>query len=282
MGYGLRASGFGQRPLPGAALAGARSPKSSPVGYHRHVSQPWFHSFFSGAYLDVQRHSWTTADTARHVDLVTRALALAPGSRIIDAPCGNGRLTLPLARAGHSVVGIDITASYLDEAREAARRDGVTATFIERDMRELADLTGFDAVINFWGSFGYFDDAGNAAFVAAAHRALRPGGKLVIDGHVHETLLPRFQRRGWSQHGDVLVLEDRRFDIVNSCVESEWTFVVDGRVERKHISMRIYSGGELAALLRGAGFASVELLDHELAPLAVGAGRALAVATRAT
>ncbi len=147
-------------------------------------------------------------------------------------------------------------------------------------MRELADLTGFDAVINFWGSFGYFDDAGNAAFVAAAFRALRPGGKLVIDGHIHETVLPRFQRRGWSQHGDVIVLEDRRFDVIASRIESDWTFVTDGRIERKHISMRLYSGCELAALLRAAGFQTVELYDHDLAPLAIGASRALAVATR--
>jgi SAM-dependent methyltransferase len=247
----------------------------------------WFRSFFSGAYLDVQRATWTAADTTRHVDLLSRALALAPGSRIIDAPCGNGRLALPLARAGHDVVGIDITASYLDEARAVAARDGLRATFLHRDMRELADLSGFDAVINFWGSFGYFDDAGNAAFVAAAYAALRPGGKLVLDGHVHETLLPRFQRRGWSQHGDVLVLEDRRFDVAGSRIESDWTLIATGGggeaqrgIERKHISMRLYSGAELIALLRAAGFAAVELFDHDLAPLALGAGRALAVAIR--
>jgi SAM-dependent methyltransferase len=240
----------------------------------------WYRSFFTGAYQDVQRESWPAATTEQQVAMVEQALALTPGSRILDAPCGTGRLTIPLARRGHLLTGIDFTSAYIEDARRAAAEGGVAVTFLERDMRELEDLSGFDAVINFWGSFGYFDDAGDAAFAAAACRALRVGGRFLVDGHVFETLLPRFQARGWSTHGEIFVLQDRRLDLETSRIESDWTLLAGARIEHKHSSMRLYSARELSALLLGAGFSSVRLLDHSLAPLAIGADRALVVATR--
>ena len=55
-------------------------------------------------------------------------------------------MTIPLAGRGHTLTGVDFTASFIAEARAAT--GDLPATFLERDMRELADLSGFDAALN--------------------------------------------------------------------------------------------------------------------------------------
>ena len=56
----------------------------------------WWKSFFSGNWLDVQRN--TRSDrTLQEVEFLQRNLDLTAGCRVLDAPCGNGRLAIPLA-----------------------------------------------------------------------------------------------------------------------------------------------------------------------------------------
>src|SRR5262245_2072038 len=103
----------------------------------------WFQSFFSGEWLDVQRGMATPEGNEKAAGVIERVLALRPGSRVLDVPCGNGRLTIALARRGHSMTGVDFTPVFLAEGRAAA--GDLPVTFLERDMRALDGLSGFDA-----------------------------------------------------------------------------------------------------------------------------------------
>jgi SAM-dependent methyltransferase len=188
-------------------------------------------------------------------------------------------MTIPLARRGHLMTGIDFTPPFIAEARAAA--GDLPITFLERDMRDLAGLSGFDAALNWWGSFGYFDDAGDEVLAAGVCNALAPGGRFLIDTNLIETLMPIHQPKGWGRSGDVLVLEDRVFDFETSRMEVDWTFIRGAVEERKHASLRLYSGHEMVQLLRRAGFLSVRLLDFATeAPLSPSSRRALVVATK--
>ena len=112
-------------------------------------------------------------------------------SRVLDVPCGTGRVGTRLAAAATTSSGVDITERFLEMARAAVtvRRAA--------DMRELPFDEEFDAAICMWGSFGYFDDAGNLAQARAAARALKPGGRYLIDTPELETICPRFRERDW-------------------------------------------------------------------------------------
>jgi SAM-dependent methyltransferase len=141
-------------------------------------------------------------------------------------------------------------------------------------MREIEDVEKFDAAVCWWGSFGYFDDAGDARFARSVARALRPGGTFVIDMNLVESLLPQWQSRGAWRVGEVWVVEERVLDLRTSRTEVEWTFLSSGQpAVSRHSSIRLYTFRELDALLRDAGFAAVDAYDQATGePFAVGAG----------
>ena len=83
------------------------------------------------------------ADTAEILAL----LGLAPGSTILDAPCGHGRLSRRLAAAGMRVTGVDLTHAYLDLARADPKLAPDAVTYLEGDVRALPVTGPYDAVV---------------------------------------------------------------------------------------------------------------------------------------
>jgi SAM-dependent methyltransferase len=241
----------------------------------------WWRSFFSGHWLYLQGAWWSEEENREQADHVQRLLQLRESARVLDVPCGEGRLALELAARGHHVTAVDVTLPFLEEAKHKAAERGLDVEWVHRDMRRLAWDAEFDAAICWWGSFGYFSDADNARFVEAVAGALKPGGRFLVETLVLETLLPNFQARDWSKSGDTLILEERQWSHDDSRVEAQWTFVRDGVVEKRGSSIRTYSYRELAAVLKSAEFSSTEAFDSQtLEPFRLGASRLAVVATK--
>ncbi|MBI5329746.1 MAG: 23S rRNA (uracil(1939)-C(5))-methyltransferase RlmD [Betaproteobacteria bacterium] len=80
-----------------------------------------------------------------------RLLAPAPGERIADFFCGLGNFSLPIARLGASVVGIEGSAGLVARALENARRNGLEA----RSAFQVADL--FQMTPESYAGLGRFD-----------------------------------------------------------------------------------------------------------------------------
>jgi SAM-dependent methyltransferase len=209
-------------------------------------------------WLDVQR-VLRAARTTSEAEFIQRVLKVQPGASILDVPCGEGRLSLELASRGFRVTGVDVTKAVLEDARRVATERRLEVAWHRRDMRELPWLEAFDGAFCFWGSFGYFDDEENKAFLTAVARTLKPGGRFVIDmPNVAEGLLPGFQERSWWPVGEVIVLEERRYDHVRSRVEVDWTLVKSGQVETKTSSIRTYTYREICSLLTEVGFTGLD------------------------
>ena len=233
----------------------------------------WWHEFFSGSALDFVRHSRDDEQTQEEADYVQQALGLPLGSNILDVPCGGGRLSLELASRGYQVTGVDLSLPLLEAAKVEADVQQLAISWEHRDMRDLPWPGEFDGAVCFWSSFGYFDEQGNADFLRAVSDALKPGARFLLDTPLIETRLPEMESEAkvWWQAGDLLALEDRSFDHVNSRVESEWTFVHQGQIEKKSLSLRLYTYRELCSLLELAGFGNhLAYGTVDLEPFALG------------
>lgn len=191
-------------------------------------------------------------ESRREVGFVIEKLGLAPGMRILDLCCGRGRHLVDLMRCGYDAVGVDLSDYMLGECQKAAERDGVIPCLIRADMREPGFDSEFDAVINIFTSFGYL---GSESPEKAAFRALKPGGKFLIDLNNRDWLMRVFQKSDWRENsdGDVTFCE-RCFDVISARLNArELTIYHDGRKAETSHSIRLYTYNELAAMLGKAG-----------------------------
>src|SRR5262245_52756504 len=141
--------------------------------------------------------------TRAEVDFLEKMLGAR--TQLLDVACGSGRHALELARRGSRVTGLDISEEFLRLATAAAQTEKLPAQFIHGDMRELRYHAEFDGAYCFGNAFGYFPHADMAAFVAGVTRALKPGGRFVVDATSSaESLLPKLPGREWFELDDIL------------------------------------------------------------------------------
>jgi len=100
---------------------------------------------------------------------------------ILDAGSGTGLFSIPLAKKGYKVTGVDLSSEMNKVARGNAEKEGVSLKIVEGDMQSLPFSEEFDAVICMGDAFQYLltDEAIDAA-VQCFHKALRKKGILII------------------------------------------------------------------------------------------------------
>ncbi len=242
----------------------------------------WWENFFTGLTVDFWRATMTPEATRAEADFFEKQFAPQPGARLLDVPCGDGRLSLELARRGYRMTGVDISSDFLEAARKSTTEEKLSIEWRQSDMRELPWVEEFDGAFCAGSSFGYFDDAGNAAFAKAVFGALKPGGRFAIDAiKAAEVILPNFRERFEIEVGDIRFVAENRYDPVTGRVENRYTITRGDRSETRLASHRVYSYCEVLCLLRKAGFgpfAGYGSLSGE--PFQLGSPRLLLVSTK--
>ncbi len=179
---------------------------------------------------------------------IKKALRLRKGQRVLDAPCGAGRIAFHLARQGCAVTGADLRPQFVNRARRRLRTQGLSGSFRVMDLRSLDFEEEFDAIFNWGGSFGYFSDEENLELLRRYARALRPGGRLLVDQVYREYILRHFAPE--KARGEVIVRNywDKNAKRIIS------RRIVDGENDPKNMSsMRLYTFRETKELFKQAG-----------------------------
>ncbi len=247
----------------------------------------WWTTLYDDALADVLLDAADPAETEATAEFLVRALELAPGARVFDQCCGTGRLSIPLARRGFEVTGVDLIEAYVARARAAAERAGVVARFHAGDAFAWTPEAPCAGAFNWWTSFGYADDdATNVRMLARAHDALRPGARLALDFHNVAGLLRGFREhvvtRRQTAAGELVLLRESRVDLPRGRLEKRWCFFhPDGRRSAHDSAVRLYLPTELARLLEAAGFVDVRFCgDVRGGPLELDSERCIALARR--
>ena len=144
-------------------------------------SSSWYEEWFDSSLYEKLYAYRDDEEAARLADLLEVELPKIRYRKILDLGCGRGRHSLNMARRGYKVTGFDLSERAIQKARDRATNEGLTIDFRIHDMREPLDEQ-FDAILNLFTTFGYFDDdAENIRVLQAMSRMLRPSGRLVID-----------------------------------------------------------------------------------------------------
>lgn len=248
---------------PPAAPAAASAPLAPPGPAKR---KPWFDDFFSDDYLRTVRAP-TPKEVARECDAILAMLKLDPGAIILDVGCGLGMHAIELTMRGYIVIGLDLSLPMLSRAADEAQDRGIKINFLHADMREMAFEGGFDAVLCWGTTFGYFDDDGNRSVIERFYSALKPGGRLLIDVVNRDHVIQSQPNLVWFEGDGCICMEETDFNYFASRLNVKRNVILDnGRQHDRHYSIRLYALHELGMLLQQQGFRTVEVTGRYATP----------------
>jgi SAM-dependent methyltransferase len=239
-------------------------------------------------------YDWEHAELLDDLPLYL-GLASRVGGPILDAACGSGRLTLPLARAGYEVVGLDSSAAMLALAQAALGGDGELAArvrLVEAELQAAELGRRFGLVLVGLDSFGLLTEQEEQLRVLERlGRHLKRKGLLVLDlsnGNLRggepaeETTM---HRAGRLEDGRQIVKwVARRTDHgrqLDQLIHLYDETGLDGVVRRTvvELELRYFARFELELLLERAGFVVEAVFgDYDLSPFGSASERLIVVA----
>lgn len=217
----------------------------------------WWKTYFDRDYMDIHADR-PYRNTEEEVNLLRSILGPAVGRRLLDASCGYGRHSIPLAGDGWRVVGFDQSEKLLSLAVENAN---VLVTehrpkWVRGDLRTAVFSESFDAAISMFTSIGYCArESDNVAILESIHDSLAPGGVFVLDLANRDflTQYPLALRNWWRRDKD-FILEETKFDIATSVATTKNVLIRGDSMKESAFRVRLYSFHEIACYMNETGF----------------------------
>lgn len=198
-------------------------------------SRLWFELFLA-----------TQPNTDKEVTFIARHLPRPPYKLVLDLCCGQGRHTNLLALYGYEMVGIDLNAEAIQEAKRYA---SPTTVYLQQDMRQLAQVPfTFDAALCLWQSFGYFDEATNRDLLGQIAQKLNSRGRLILDLYNRDYFMEHQGTRCFSRQGiDVIAMNIMHGHRLTALLQYS-----NGRCDA--FEWQLYTAEEITDLAHGLGF----------------------------
>lgn len=121
-------------------------------------------------------------ETDKEVNALSKIFRKYRVHSVLDVACGVGRHSVPFAKHGFNVTGIDFSQQQLKEAQNYAKREKVRVKFLLKDANDFSTPTKYDAAICMWTTIGeepliYWKVINNV------YNALKPGGIFIIENN---------------------------------------------------------------------------------------------------
>ncbi|HVZ80191.1 MAG TPA: methyltransferase domain-containing protein [bacterium] len=217
----------------------------------------WHDKFFAGTYTRILAHTFTKHATREQARGIKHLLGLRKGQKVLDLPCGQGRVTLALARMGIRAIGVDRQPHYIRRAKTLGHRAHLKAEFQVGDMRETSFQGEFDAAFNWFGSFGYFNARQNKKVLANFFRALKPGGRFVLQCPNKDWIKRNFKPVMEATIAGIRMTQRNRWEAKDRSIRTYWTFQSKTKTDRYVSVMHQYDKKDLARLLKSVGFRKI-------------------------
>ncbi len=143
------------------------------------MPKEWFSEWFGSPYYPILYGNRDESEAQHFIQKISKHLQLPTNAKVLDLACGRGRHAVELNRLGYEVRGWDISAESIADAQQFANPH---LQFSVLDMRNDFPEGNFDAILNLFTSFGYFENlAENQLVLQHIAKALKAEGKWVLD-----------------------------------------------------------------------------------------------------
>jgi SAM-dependent methyltransferase len=202
---------------------------------------------------------------------ITATTGLQPGAAVLDLGCGPGLYASRLACLGFHVTGVDYSRRSIDYATRYAREHGLDISYRYQNYLELSDENQYDAALLIYGDFCPLSPEQRARLLQNVQRALKPGGRFILDVSTRECRKQhgsrncwRFLESGFWKPGPHLLLEDG-FDYPEQLIWLDQAIVIeeDGKISVYRNWFQDYTPETITAELTAGGF-TVESLWGDL------------------
>jgi SAM-dependent methyltransferase len=245
----------------------------------------WFREFYVEELTELVGFPSPEA-TAQQVSFVLDKLKLPKRAMILDLCCGYGRVTHLLAKNKiYQITGFDLSENFLEIARSEFSSPNIK--YVQGDMRKLPFKNQFDAVVNLFTSFGYFEtDEENEKILAQINKALKTGGLFLLDyenkfNFVMNEVLKK--KRSWynTKHHQLYLIEND-YDFVNEREIVTFRQYKDGAIVKQVCyNIRLFSFPELEKMLTRNGFEILQVWgDFDGTPLSVESKRVITLSRK--
>lgn len=234
------------------------------------------------AYFWRVKHRQTIPDIDEYdrkvVKFITKTLDVKEGESLLDLGCGSGEHTRMLAKKGVKCVGIEIAPSLVEYARNKVKEEKVEVEYIQKDMRKTDFCSEFEYCIMMDGTFGFFNDKDNLELLKKIEKALKPGGRFLLDCPNPYRTKGEGRTKSWWKVKDGYVFEKGEFDTKVGGWNCEFFLIdKDGRMNILKGKLgweftRIYTLPEIRNMLNTTGmqflkaYGSIEFPYEEYKP----------------
>ena len=184
--------------------------------------------------------------------------------RILELCCGTGRLTIPIAKDGYDIVGVDYTSSMLEQAKVKASEAGLEIEFIEADIKTLDLQKKFDLIFIPFNSIHHLyknEDLFKAFSVVKNHLedgglflldCFNPNIQYVVEGEKEQKEIAAYTT---DDGREVLINQTMRYERKTQINHIEWHYFINGKFDSiQNLDMRLFFPQELDSYLEWTGF----------------------------
>lgn len=211
---------------------------------------------------------------SNEIDFIIQTLHLKKNEFVLDQCCGFGALSLPLAKKGIHVIGVDQSKSYIKQASQQAFKENLPCQFYHDDALTFVCPQQVDAAFNWYTSFGYNEsDMINLKMLENVYHNLKPGGRYLLDYYNAAYILQNFNPfqiiEKTLPQGQLIIHKNCDFDLVRGMLTSSWQYILpDGRRKTLKGESRIYFARDFLTLFQTCGFKDIhffgDVFNNEL------------------
>lgn len=228
----------------------------------------WWKSFYDDTpfYLYLERND--PAELEATLRFLTNVLQVSPGDRLFDQCCGMGSVSIPLAKRGYRMVGVDLCDGFIKRANGDIAGGALEAEFYVGDAFEFVPEEPCDGAFNWYTSFGYSaKDSENIRMLQRAYASLKPGAWFALDflnaPMIRNNFQPTMVRKLDTPDGEIVITRNCEIDEETDLMKQVWNWQMpDGRKIETPSTLRLYTPGQLVRLFERAGFTNVKLYGN--------------------